>query len=766
MTYRYQFGLLVWIASGLCLLYAGEQPGSGRIAGNVVNASTSDSLVGANITIVGSTLGTSSSVNGQFRIVSIPPGTYQVRASALGFSVVIQRDVVVRAGEETVLNFRLNEESIQVGEVIVSGTKDPEVAVMPLSTHYLEYKEIHNTAGAFDDVIRTVSVLPGMAQVKPDRNDLLVRGGAPSENLFMIDNIEVPNINHFGMQGNTGGSVSYINFEFIDNFHFSNGGFGVKYGDKLSSVLVLGIRQGRTDRHRAKVTLAATSAGLNLEGPIAEQGSYLFSARRSYLDPVFKLYGFSYIPYFYDVLAKATYRLDKSNALELLAVGAIDRININNDTPTNLYNNSRELFSNQNKYVAGLTWRHGFDAGNSQITLRHSYTDYDYLQFDKKAKPVFTNISYEEEWSLRGDGVYVLTENTELSIGADAKYINLDSRVYLTPIVTGFKEYPIKIVVDTANTAITTKGAIYLQLAQKIGDLTITAGIRAEYFELITHDLAYGPRCSFSYSFSPITKATVSGGEFYQAPSYIWLMTNTYNRGLKHLGMTQYVLSLEHYLESDIKVTVEGYYKKYFSYPASILREYLVMSNTGAGYSELGEAFAGFGLDFLASRGKGTTHGIEIFAEKRLSEIPLYGRVSMTLAEARFTALDGINRPSSSDQRFVMTLSGGYIFDELWEITSTFRYASGRPYTPYNFNEFVRSTEYYNTSRTKPNHNLDMRISRRWVNESWNCTAYLDIQNVYSKKWIEVPYWSERNNREETPQAFGIVPSIGIIAEF
>jgi outer membrane receptor for ferrienterochelin and colicin len=137
-----------------------------------------------------------------------------------------------------------------------------------VSSTKLAAEEIRRFPGGFEDIVRTVATLPGVAVVNEGgRNDLLVRGGGPSENLYLINNIEVPNINHFGSQGSSSGALSFVNLDFIDRVEFSTGGFGARYGDKMSSVLSLGIRPGRSDRIGGEATISATQFGLNLEGP-------------------------------------------------------------------------------------------------------------------------------------------------------------------------------------------------------------------------------------------------------------------------------------------------------------------------------------------------------------------------------------------------------------------------------------------------------------------------------------------------------------------
>jgi len=745
---------------------AQEQSRYGSISGRVLDNGTRDSIPLATVMIVGSTLGASTNDAGYFEIKKIPPGTYEVQASAIGYAPLMLREVAVRASAETKLSFSLTEQSIEVGEVLITG-QQIIVPDLPVSAEYLSYKEIHNTAGAFDDVIRNVSTLPGVSQSRADRNDLVVRGGAASENLFLVDNIEVSNIDHFGTEGSSGGSVSFINLEFVDNTAFSAGGFGVRYGDRLSSVMSIGIREGRTDENHAKATVSATELGLNLEGPVAEGGSFLFSVRRSYLDPVFKYYGFAFTPYYWDFLGKVSYQFGKNDKLEALGIGAIDKIKYFNDTKQNQQSNARQLFCNQNTAVAGATWRHGFETGYTMVTLRQSYADFNYLQegYADLSRYV-SSTSHERETSLGADAVFEATKSTELSAGIEGRIPRLDNRLVTTVITTGYTTDPLIIPVNLKADTSSFKAGAYAQISQTIGDLLLTAGIRGDYLDLIKQKSAVGPRFSASYALTSATKLKASAGQYAQAPSYIWLMANPYNHGLTYLKMNQYVVGVEHYVQSDFKVSLEGYMKNYFDYPASLTRPYVVMVNTGTEVNEAAEAYTAFGLDFLQSSGTGFSDGVDLFMEKRFSETPFYGRFTLSYGEAMFQALDGISRPSNNDERWRLIVGGGYIIDERWEVTSTFRFYTGRPYTPHRVEQWVRQVPDYNLARVGVNHSLDVRVARRWFFSATNLSCYLDIQNVYNRKQLVPPVWNPNKNVWEQPPELGMVPSVGVSVEF
>ena len=314
------------------------------------------------------------------------------------------------------------------------------------------------------------------------------------------------------------------------------------------------------------------------------------------------------------------------------------------------------------------------------------------------------------------------------------------------------------------------KFSSYMQISQTFGFIVLTAGIRSDYFSMIDEPFAVAPRFSISARILPDTKLNTSFGRYYQSPSYIWLMGNSFNQTLIYMGMNQYVLGVEHYIRSDLSVSLEGYVKQYDHYPVSLTRPYIVMVNADPAIESIEDAYTSFGLDYMQSSGTGESRGVELFLLKRISDTPLYGRMSITYSDTRFTALDGISRPSSFDQRWKMTVSGGYALNEKWEFNATFHLATGRPYTPFGIKNgvpyFYVSRDTYNSARVGTNHGLDLRVSRRWVVGSIVINTFVDIQNVYNRKPEEPPQWNLSTMLPETTPTLGIVPSIGVAVEF
>ncbi|HEY6950886.1 MAG TPA: TonB-dependent receptor [Bacteroidota bacterium] len=743
-------------------LMAQDSAQTGTVTGTVFDKTTNEPLVGANVVVVGTTRGASTDTNGTFSINRVPIGACALRVSSVGYTAFTLTDIVVTLAKPTVLTIPLTEAVVQVDAVQVTASYFQKLPDTPLSTLTQSNEEIRRLPGGLEDVVRAISILPGVAQVQAGRNDLIVRGGAPSENLFLIDNIEVPNINHFGTQGSSGGPLSYVNLDFVESTTFSTGGFGVRYGDKLSSVLTINLRDGRKDKVGGKATISASQFGLNLEGPSGQSGDFIFSARRSYLDFIFRAAGLGFVPEYWDFLAKAHYRFGRSDQLTILGIAALDNVKFINDTQEQRSDNSRILGSSQNEVVTGASWQHLFENGFGTLTLGETYMDFRYGQSDSMLAPIFRNNSFERETSLRGEVLFHTSRSTELTIGVLGKVPRFSSDLTLRPFVTSFGD-SLRINATYATSSL--KGALYGQISQDLPFGRVTVGGRMDYFNLLEQKFAWSPRLAVTIPIISSLNLNASVGKYSQAPSYIWLIANPVNRNLNFIKATQYVVGLDHVLRPDTRVSLEGYVKNYSNYPASLTRPYLVLANTGAGFGGSDEGFASFGFDPLVGIGSGQSRGIEFLAQKKLSEIPCYGTFSLSYNIAEFKAVDGVARPSNWDQRWIVNVGGGYVFNTAWEVSTKFRYLTGRPYTPFN-SDGTQNPVFYNTNRVEPNHSLDVRVDRRWVFETWTLITYIDLQNVYNRKPVDVPRYNQRTRTVEQESSLGILPSIGVSAEF
>lgn len=737
----------------------------GDITGRVTDNFSKLPLQDVVIKIIELDLRTGSDENGFFSFSGIEPGMYNLEFNSFGYVTVIKNDVIVRTGSP--INVLTELEIVQTDEIIVQAERF--VKPLDLSTSYknLSNEEIRRSPGGFEDIGRVVQTLPGVSFVNDGRNDLIVRGGAPAENLFIVDNAFVPNINHFGVQGATGGPTSIIDLNFINEVNFITGGFSARYGDKLSSVLEIKLREGNRDKFSGDINLSATGFGAILEGPLGSEkkGSWLFSARRSYLDLVFNAVGFGFIPEYTSFQFKGVYEFNSNTSLTVNAIGNIDKVRFNNEDEEDRQDNEDILGTNQWGYVNAYELRTVFSPKSfSLFTLSRNYTNFDYSGRNAEFVETFKNRSEEGETHLKSEFFWLPGKATQISAGVGGILINFKN-VIKSQQDTLFFGNPEKVIipaVDINSDYNTFKMFGYLQLSQRLFErLKMNLGLRYDYFDFIEEKNYLSPRVSLTYSVLDNLNLNASYGIFYQSPSYIWLISNPQNKRLTDIRANHYIAGIEYFPVDDIRATLEVYYKDYSNYPASSLRPYFILANNGADFQRP----ESFGLEPLVSQGMGFARGIELFVQKYLTD-DFYTNVNLSVFEAKYTSLDGIERSGDYDNRFLFTASGGYMLGKGWEISSKFRWFGGRPYTPINPENGFRDINEYNSARYPNYYSLDVRVDKRWNFKSWSLITYVDVQNITGNKNITRYKWNYYKNKIEASEGLGVFPTIGLNATF
>lgn len=775
---RYCIALSVMFVTGT-LVRAQEEDlrPVGIISGQILNAATRTPISGASVSVEGTTRGAVSRQDGKFRIVNVQAGVVALRARALGYDSARISDVVVSPGKPVEILITLTERALEAEEAVVYANPFARNSQTVTSTQRLTSEEVRRAPGVQEDVVRAISLLPGVAVTSAGRNDLAVRGGAPFENLFLVDNIEVPNINHFGSQGSTGGPLSLINIDLVRDVSLSTGGFGPRYGDRLSSVTNLSLRDGNSEQLGGELNLSATGFSAILEGPISNKGTFIFAARRSYLDLIFNLAGFGFVPEYWDFTGKATYTIDNENSLSFLAIGALGTVSFNNDDAEKRFDNSRVTAPSQNQYFSGLTWQRLLDNGYLLVTLGRTFTAYRTAQQDTTGATIFRNNSDEGENSLRADLTLRASSTVDVTTGAIGRFT---SALRYDVSLPGFARLnasgiPTPLSVDTSFTAF--RAGVYANLDWKFADRwKLTIGGRYDYYGFLTESSVVSPRFALAWSFIPDMTLSMSGGRYYQPPQFIWLIGDPANASsLQPLRADQIVAGWEWIVSPDFKVQVEGYYKNYANYPVRLFRPQAVLAPSG--FDNIYQDIP-FGLEPLAMTGSGTAYGVELFVQKKLSEdIPIYGLASISINRTRFIANDGVERPGSFDTPIIGSVAMGWRPDEYWEISGKVRLSQGIPTTP-----FVATTERatetgfpvgsldfarYNLGERLPFfYAIDLRVDRRWFFTGWQLITYIDVQNVTGRQNASGIQWDPRTETAVTNFSIGVLPSIGVNIEF
>jgi hypothetical protein len=751
------------------LRVASAQP-SGSISGSVVASGTDQPIAGAQLVVEGANRRAVADEQGRFVIVGVAPGVWRVQVRAIGYRPVIIPDVVVGSGKPTTLAIRLQPAPIDVAAVEVRAAYFTPPVEGATSTQTLSAEAIRRAPGVQEDVVRAVALLPGVGVTQPGRNDLVVRGGAPFENLFLVDGIEVPNINHFGTQGSTGGPLSLINVDAVEQASFSAGGFAAKYGDRTASVTSITLREGNRREFGGEFTLSATGGFAVAEGPLGERGSFYISARRSYLDLLFKAAGFGFVPAYSDLQVKAVQDIGSRDKLSFLFIGADGTVTFFNDEADQRYDNSRVAAPSQRQYFSGLTWRRLVPRGIFDLTLGRTWTSFETIQNDSLDPPntIFRAFSTEGEQSLRADLTLQATSRVELNLGAVARYASDLSYDLLLPgpLRTDASGTPQPLSVDTTFTA--DRQALYGSVAyQATPKLRATLGLRGDRYGFLDGTMRASPRLGLRYALSDRTALTASAGRYWQTPSFIWLVGDPSNALLDPFRADQAVAGIEHLLRDDVKLQFEVYAKGYAQYPRRLFRPQAVLSPSG--FDDVTSDIP-FGLEPLEATAKGRSVGAELFVQKQLSDIPVFGLASVSVARTTFDGADGVSRPGSFDTRAIGNVVLGWRPSPKWELSGKFRIASGLPTTPFitsgpdaGRQDFAQWNE---GERLPVFHALDVRVDRRWSLRTVQLVGYIDIQNIYGRENVSGLQWDQREQAVLRNTSIGLLPSIGFSIEF
>ena len=740
---------------------------TGDLSGIIVDKFSQTLLKDINVKVLNTSYTAKSKEDGSFRISGIPAGNYEVEFTSVSYKTYIEKDVFVTTGIERELVIEM--QGVSTGEVLVEDSRFQKPNDAVTSFKSLTFEEIRRFPGGLEDIGRVIQSLPGISLSSDGRNDILVRGGSPAENLFVVDGFEVNNINHFGSQGATGGPVSILNLDFIREVNFLTGGFSSKYGDRLSSVVEIKQRKGSSEKFYGKINLSGTGFGVNFEGPILKKykSSWLVSVRRSYLDLIFNASGFSFVPEYTDFQAKADFRINNSNSLVFNSFGALDKVRFNNDTEENEQNNLRILTNNQKSYSAGIAWKSLLNKNSFiETSVARNYSNYFFSKRDSSYNETFRNSSKESDIRLKFEYAYKPGKNTFLNSGVSFTAIKLeydidkksDTLNYIDPVSGNNFILPGVVILENKRTE---KAFVFAEIIQNLfGKFKLTAGLRYDFFSLINKKSYVSPRVSLAYTINPVFTLNLAYGIFNQSPSYIWIAGNKSNENLTNIQADHYIAGLEYLLDESTKLTAEVYFKNYRNYPVSVSRPYLILANNSGFETE-----NSFGLEQLISEGRGKASGFEIFLQKALSK-KFYGNISISYSDVKYKALDGIERRSDWDNRLVFNLNGGYQPGKMWEISAKIKVAGGRPYTPINPANGSINYQLYNSERLPVYHRLDVRAEKRWMFSKWTLTTYIDIQNIYNRKNVYEYRWDPFKNEIIENENLGILPTLGVSAEF
>jgi len=766
----------------LIMLAAGAQAQNvSTLAGTVRDRATQEPLPGVSITLEGTDFGTATDAEGRYRLTGVPAGAYNLRASFVGYDPLVRANIALSTGNVNTLNLELNAAPQALSEVTVTANRAIRVATAetPLSVQRLTTEEIKSNPGGNFDISRVVQSLPGVGGggsggTAGFRNDIIIRGGAPNENVYYLDGIEVPVINHFPTQGSAGGPAGILNVSFIEDVTLSSSAFQARYDNALSSVLQFRQRDGNSERLQGNLRTSGTEVAATLEGPLTKNTTFLASARRSYLQVLFKLIDLPIRPDFYDFQFKTTTKLSAKTTLTTLGLGAIDHFEIvppKNSSPEKEYILRSNPTIDQWNYTGGVNLRHLVPNGfvNVALSRTQQYSKADAFEYGFDGQEAYRKLgarSTETENKLRAD-VNKRVGRWEYSYGVVGQWQHYDNNLIqrLRAEVrdgSGALVSPAVTVRFRTDLDFLRYGA-FAQATRTYGAtsrLTVSAGLRADGTTALTEgyrlDRTLSPRASLSYALRPTVNVNASLGRYYKIPpSTILGFTdeagNRVNAGSRYIQSDHAVAGLEWLPRASTRVTLEGFYKRYRYYPVSV-REGISLANLGGDFNAIGN-------EAVTSTGQGRAYGVEAFYQQKLSG-KLFAVVSLTGFRSEFTGRDGVYKPSAWDTRFLGSALLGYQLGRGWELGAKYRVGGGGPYTPYD--EAASRASYQaigsgildytrlNSQRLAGFQQLDLRIDKKISLRRLSFDFYVDVQNALLSKPVERPTYTFQRTVDNT----------------
>jgi hypothetical protein len=776
---------------------------TGSLQGRVVNRQNNEPVPFANIVIWGTNIGSSSDFDGNYLFAGLEPGFVEIRVSAVGFKPYVSSSIMITNARTSFLDIELEETSVELEGVVVKASIYRRNDESPVSLQRIGISEIEKNPGGNRDISRVIQSLPGVASTPAYRNDVIVRGGGPSENTFYLDGVEIPNLNHFATQGASGGPVGIINADFIREANFYSGAFPASKGNSLSSVLDFRQIDGNSERMKYKGAIGASDLALTLDGPVSDNTTFIFSARRSYLQFLFSAIGLPFLPTYNDFQFKTRTRIDERNEITVLGIGAIDQFSLNtgleNPTADQRYILSYVPVNTQWNYTNGIVYKHFRDKSYDTWVISRNMLNnrqYKYRDNDEDDMKLLDYISQESENKFRYEHDRRFNNGSKINVGSGfqhSRYTNETYRAFFNNGVPGTINYNSKLHLFS--------WSIFGQFSQSFlaDQLNLSFGLRADANSYSSHMSnmlnQISPRIAGSYEVRNDLYANFNVGRYYQRPPYTMLgfrlsdgtLVNKVNE-LKYIRADHFVGGFEWIPTSNSRLTLEGFLKRYENYPFS-LTDSISLASKGAD-------FGTFGDEAVTSTASGRAYGVELLYRSRdvlgFNTILAYTLV-WSDSENTIPTLTGKWVPTAWDNRHILTLTATRSFNKGWDFGFKWRYVGGSPYTPWDLETSSQIQAWdaqgrgyldyskFNTLRLGAFHQLDVRVDKMFYLKNWTLNFYIDVQNLYGfagdqpdRIIVQVDDSGNRvieNGRyvlENIPSSGSgtILPTVGIIVEF
>ncbi len=735
---------------------------SQTIRGIVVDKQTQGALPGAIVQVLGQQgKNASADENGKFRMEQIPIGRCQLKISFLGYK---ERFISLNltSGKEIVLNIELEESVVQGKEITVVAEGDKTKTNnrnTTVSARGFTIEETSRYAGSRNDPARMAANFAGVSGANDSRNDIVIRGNSPLGVLWRLNGSDIPNPNHFGSLGSTGGPISILNNNTLDNSDFLTSAFPADYGNANAGVFDLKMRPGNNEKHEFLGQVGFNGFEFEAEGPFSlkqKNASFLIDYRYSTLQ-VFNALHINYgtgsaIPQYQDITFNLVFPTKKAGKFSFYGVGGLSYIALENSQRSqgsdlygyaglNTYFGSQvgvTGFSHTVLFHSGDYLQTNLSASGQGNQITANYVLYDSAGNPNGTKPDYHNISYTVRYSINSVYHKKFSARDFLTAGV---YVDLFHTLF-NDSVDNRDGLGFHIMRNFSGNAFL--GQAFANLQHRFTDrLTLNLGFRYLHF-FFNNTFNPEPRAGLRWSFKPNQSVSVGAGSHSQIqPLYIYF-SSAYNPVSKqqqqtnlNLGLTKSlhaVLAYDVNLKKNTRIKIETYYQYLYNVPVKESQPYFSLLNLGADFNSPN-------VDSLVNKGKGQNYGLELTLEKFYSR-GYYYLVTASLYESYYYGYDNVMRNTAFNGNYVLNVLGGKEFKigkrHTFAIDAKFTLAGGKRYTPIDIphsnalDEEVRDYTQAYLYQYPAYFRMDVRPSYRYNMKKMTLELNCDFQNITS----------------------------------
>lgn len=763
------------------------------IRGTVLDKQTQSPLPGAVVQVLNTNpvLGTSTNEKGEFKIPDVPIGRWQLKIQAISYQerFII---VVLNSGKESVTNIELEESVVQSEEVVITAEQDKTQTNNKMSTvssRVFSAEEAARYAGSRNDPARMAANFAGVSGANDSRNDIIIRGNSPIGILWRLNGLDIPNPNHFGNAGSTGGPISILNNNTLDNSDFMTGAFAADYGNATSGVFDLKMRQGNNEKHEYIAQLGFNGFELGAEGPFSKSKNATFMVNYRYSTlAVFKALNIDFgtgsaVPQYQDATFKTDFATKKFGKISFWGIGGLSYVALlesDKKEGQDLYGYSaRDTYFRSNVGASGLSHtilfknnsylktNLGISGNINKVAADRIDTAF---KTPKNLKPEYRQTTQNIRYSLNTTFNKKFNSRNFLNVG-------VYSEIYKTTFVDSndyfFGDHTFITLRNYKGTTALVRG--FVQWQHKFSDnFLINTGISDQYF-LLNKSNAIEPRIGLKYSLTKKQALSLGGGLHSQLqPIYIYFATDTSsghrvetNRNLDFTRAAHAVLAYDNNFASNFRLKTEVYYQYIYNAPVKNYPDNFSVLNLGADFNSPN-------VSNLVSQGTGYNYGLEITLEKFYSQ-GYYFLFTSSLFESKYKGSDGILRNTAFNGNYVFNLLGGKEFKikqkHILSIDVRGTYSGGKRYTPIDLqtsiatNSEVRDVSKAYQLQYSPYFRLDVKPGYRYNAKKVTHEFTIDIQNITRNLNVFQQTYDITNKRINTDYQlkFFVIPQYRIL---